>query len=128
MATISLLKSKVHRATVTQADVHYVGSLSLDEDLMNAAGLVENERIDVADINNGERLTTYVIPAPRGSGVICMNGAAAMKVGVGDLVIIFAYSDMTPEEARDHEPKLVFVDGENRIVDLKAAEKHGTIA
>jgi aspartate 1-decarboxylase len=122
VATITLLKSKVHRARVTQADVHYVGSLTLDQDLMDAAGMLPFERIEVADVDNGERLATYLMPGERGSGTVCMNGAAALKVGVGDIIIIFAYTDLTLEEARTHQPKLVFVDEANRKVDLAEAE------
>lgn len=125
MATITLLKSKVHRATVTEADVDYVGSLTLDEDLMDAAGMLPYERVEVANISNGERLATYLIVGERGSGVVGMNGAAALKIGVGDRIIIFAYSDLTPEEAATHQPRLVFVDDANRVTQLLEVEVHG---
>mgnify|MGYP000094314136 CR=1 FL=1 len=128
MPTVTLLKSKIHRATVTQADVHYIGSLTLDEDLMDAAGLIPYERIEVSDISNGERLSTYVIAGPRGSGVICMNGAAALKIGAGDLIIIFAYTDMTAEEARRHKPRLVFVDEKNAITEIRDVELYAHTA
>lgn len=105
---IQVLKSKIHRATVTAADLNYIGSITVDEDLMDAAGLVANERVYIVDNNNGERLDTYVIPGERGSGDICLNGAAARKVYVGDVVIIMAYAMMTPEEAAAFKPKVVF--------------------
>lgn len=105
---IQVLKSKIHRATVTAADLNYIGSITIDEDLMDAAGLVANERVYIVDNNNGERLDTYVIPGKRGSGDICLNGAAARKVYVGDVVIIMAYAMMTTEEAKTFEPALVF--------------------
>jgi aspartate 1-decarboxylase len=107
---IELVKSKLHRVTITQADLNYVGSLTIDEDLMDAANLIEFEKIQVVDINNGERLETYVIKGERGSGVICMNGAAARKVQVGDIVIIISYASMDFEEAKTFKPKLIFPD------------------
>jgi aspartate 1-decarboxylase len=125
MATVTLLKSKVHRATVTQADVHYVGSLTLDEDLMDAAGMLPYERVEVADVSNGERLATYLLPGARGSGIVCMNGAAALRIGVGDLIIIFAYTDLEPGEVAAHKPRLVFVDDGNRITRVVEEEIHG---
>jgi len=125
MASVLMLKSKVHRATVTQADVHYVGSLTLDQGLMDAAGLLPYERVEVADVSNGERLATYIIPGERGSGILCMNGAAALKIGVGDLVIIFAYCQVPQEEALSHKPNLVFVDEKNRITKVEMKEIHG---
>ncbi|MCX7049407.1 MAG: aspartate 1-decarboxylase [Candidatus Sumerlaeota bacterium] len=125
MPTITLLKSKIHRATVTQADVHYTGSLTLDENLIEAAGMMAYERVEVADVSNGERLSTYIIPGPRGSGVVCTNGAAALKIGVGDIIIIFTYAQMTPEEARTFKPQLVFVDEKNAIVKVVESETHG---
>lgn len=115
---IELMKSKIHRAVVTQADIHYVGSITIDRDLMDAAGLIEYERVDVLNINNGERLQTYVIAGERGSGTICLNGAAARKAVVGDLVIIISYASVTPEEARSWQPKVVhpvFKDGKNTL-------------
>ena len=121
MGSITLLKSKIHRATVTQADVHYVGSLTLDPDLIAAAGLYPFERVEVADVDNGERLATYVIEGERGSGTVCMNGAAALKIGVGDRIIIFAYSQVEPEAAASHRPKLVFVDDANAITQVQDA-------
>lgn len=114
---IEVLKSKIHRATVTNADLNYIGSITIDEDLMDAAGIVANERVFIVDNNNGERLDTYVIPGKRGSGDICLNGAAARKVYVGDVVIIMAYAAMTVEEAKSFTPKVVFPEPlTNRII------------
>ena len=110
-----MLKSKIHRATVTQADLHYVGSVTIDEDLMDAADLLDGEQVAIVDVTNGARLETYVIPGPRGSGVIGINGAAARLVQAGDLVILIAYGLMDDAEARRHVPRVVFVDAGNRI-------------
>jgi len=112
----TMLKSKIHRATVTQADLHYVGSVTLDEDLMEAADLLPGEQVAIVDVTNGARLETYVITGPRGSGIIGINGAAARLVHPGDLVIIIAYAVMADAEARDYVPRVVFVDSENRVV------------
>lgn len=112
---IQRFKSKIHRAKVTQADLNYVGSITIDEDLMDAARLQEGERVQIVNNNNGERLETYVIKGERGSGVICLNGAAARKVAVGDIVIIISYGLMTPEEAHEFKPIAVFPDENNRI-------------
>jgi aspartate 1-decarboxylase len=111
----TMLKSKLHRATVTQADLHYVGSVTIDEDLMDAADLLPGEQVAIVDINNGSRLETYVIAGPRGSGVIGINGAAARLVHEGDLVIIISYCTVTDAEARELKPRVVFVDAENHI-------------
>lgn len=111
----TMLKSKLHRATVTQADLHYVGSVTIDEDLMNAADLLAGEQVAIVDVTNGARLETYVIAGPRGSGVIGINGAAARLVHEGDLVIIISYCTVTDAEARTLRPKVVFVDADNRI-------------
>jgi aspartate 1-decarboxylase len=113
-----MLKSKIHRATVTQADLHYVGSISIDRDLMDAADLLEGEQVAIADISNGARLETYVIPAPAGSGIIGINGAAARLVKAGDLVIIMSYAGLDESEAKALKPRVVHVDGANRIVSL----------
>jgi aspartate 1-decarboxylase len=113
-----MLTAKIHRATVTQADLHYVGSVTVDQDLLDAADLLPGEKVAVVDITNGARLETYVIPGPRGSGVIGINGAAARLVHVGDLVILIAYGVMDDAEARTRSPKVVFVDSENRVVGL----------
>jgi len=112
---IQRFKSKIHRATVTQADLNYVGSITIDEDLMDGAKLVEGERVQIVNNNNGERLETYVIKGERGSGVICLNGAAARRVAVGDIVIIIAYGYMTVEEAKDFIPAAIFPNKDNRI-------------
>jgi aspartate 1-decarboxylase len=109
------MKSKVHRATITSADLHYEGSLTLDEDLMDAADLLEHEEIQVVNVNNGARFTTYVIPGPRGSGVVQLNGAAARLGMAGDLVILISYGVFDDAEARAYRPKVVFVDARNRI-------------
>ena len=111
-----MLKSKIHRATVTQADLHYVGSIAIDRNLMEAADLLENEQVLIADITNGARLETYVIPAPAGSGVIGINGAAAHMVGQGDLVIIMSFATVDDSEARAMKPRVVHVDECNRIL------------
>jgi aspartate 1-decarboxylase len=113
-----MMKSKIHRATVTQADLHYVGSISIDQDLMDAADLLEGEQVTIADITNGARLETYVIPAPRGSGTIGINGAAAHLVNAGDLVIIIGYGLLDDAEARTLKPSVVHVDAGNGIVML----------
>lgn len=114
----TLLKSKIHRATVTQADLHYVGSCTIDADLMGAADLIEGEQIDIVDINNGARLTTYAIAGARGSGIISINGAAARLIGPGDLVIIIGYAAYSPEELAGYKPRIVFVDEANRAIEL----------
>ena len=124
---ISILKSKIHRAVITQAELNYVGSVTIDEDLMDAAGLYEYERVHIVNINSGSRIETYVIAGERGSGVICLNGAAARSGQRGDRIIIMAYADMTPEEAKENPPKVVFVDDENRIVRKTRYEKHGRL-
>lgn len=111
-----MLKSKIHRATVTRADLHYVGSLTIGTDLMERADLLPGEQVDVVDINNGARLTTYVIPGPADSGVIGINGAAARLISPGDLVIIISYASVSDQEARDLKPKVVFVDHRNRVL------------
>ncbi|MEV0586912.1 aspartate 1-decarboxylase [Nonomuraea sp. NPDC050310] len=126
----TMLSAKIHRATVTQADLHYVGSLTIDEDLMDAAGLLPGEQVHVVDIDNGNRLVTYAITGPRGSGVIGINGAAARLVSPGDLVIIIAYGQMEDAEARVFEPRIVHVDRGNRIIELgsdPAAAVEGTV-
>jgi len=113
-----MMKSKIHRATVTQADLHYVGSISIDRDLMEASDLLEGEKVAIVDITNGARLETYVIPAPRGSGMIGINGAAAHLVHEGDVVIIISYAMVDDAEARTLKPTVVHVDEQNRVVKL----------
>ncbi len=112
---IHRFKSKIHRAVITQADLNYVGSITIDRDLMDAANLQEGERVQIVNNNNGERLETYVIPGERGTGTICLNGAAARRAQVGDVVIIIAYAWMTPEEAAGYEPSVVFPEEGNRL-------------
>lgn len=112
---IQRFKSKIHRAVVTEANLNYVGSITIDEDLMDAANLIEGERVQIVNNNNGERLETYVIPGERGSGVICLNGAAARRTQVGDVVIIISYAWMSVEEAKAFEPAVVFPAEGNRL-------------
>jgi aspartate 1-decarboxylase len=114
---IEVLKSKIHRVTVTEANLNYLGSITIDEDLLDAAGMIENEKVQVVNINNGERLDTYIIKGIRGTGVICLNGPAARKVVVGDLVIIMSYAMVEVEEAKSHRPVIIFPDSKtNRLV------------
>lgn len=124
---IEMLKGKIHRARVTQAELNYVGSVTIDRTLMDAAGILEYEKVQIADVDNGERLETYVIAGEAGSGVICLNGAAARCVSTGDKVIIMAYAQVTPEEAQSFKPKVVFVDDANRLVRVTHYEKHGRL-
>ncbi len=124
---LSVLKAKIHRATVTEADLHYVGSITIDQDLMDAAGLLSYEKVLVADIDNGNRLETYIIAGPRGSGIICLNGASARLVSPGDRVIVMAFCTMSPEEAKTHRPTVVFVDENNAISEITYYEEHGMI-
>lgn len=113
---LTIHKGKIHRATITQANLNYVGSITIDEDLMDGAGFYEGEKVQIVNNNNGERIETYVIKGKRGSGEICLNGAAARRAQVGDIVIIICYALMTPEEAKTFKPKVVFVDQQNKIV------------
>lgn len=114
---LEIVKSKIHRVSVTEANLNYIGSITIDEDLIDAAGLYENEKVQIVNINNGERIETYVIKGERGSGKICLNGAAARKFAVGDLVIIMSYALMTPEETKSFKPKVVFPDSvTNRLI------------
>jgi aspartate 1-decarboxylase len=115
---VTLLKSKLHRVSVTEANLNYIGSITIDEDLMDAAGLLEGEKVQIVNNNNGERLETYVITGTRKSGKVCLNGAAARKVQVGDVLIVIAYGMMTTEEAKTFKPKLVFPDtATNQLID-----------
>lgn len=125
--TISALKSKIHRAAVTQAELDYIGSITIDEQLMEAAGLYEYERVHVVNVNSGSRIETYVIAGERGSGVICLNGAAARSGQRGDRVIIMSYAQMTPDELKNNPPQVVFVDDENRPVRVTRYEAHGRL-
>ena len=121
---ITMFKSKIHRATVTEANLNYVGSLTLDPDLMEAANLRAYEQVHVVNVNNGERFETYVITGERGSGVVCLNGAAARLGHAGDLVIVISYAQMTPEEADLHEPVSVHVDAANRVLIQDDVQTH----
>ena len=113
---INVFKSKIHRVKVTQAELNYVGSVTIDENLLDAANIRENERVQIVNNNNGERLETYAIKGKRGSGIICLNGAAARKAQIGDVVIIISYAWMTPEESAAHQPTVVFPDENNQVV------------
>lgn len=112
----TMFKSKIHRATVTEANLNYVGSITIDEDLLKAADMLEHEQVAVVNINNGARFETYTIAGPAGSGIVCLNGAAARLAQPGDLVIIITYAQMSEEEVRNHRPTVLLVDKENRIV------------
>ena len=126
--TVQMLKGKIHRATVKQAELNYVGSITVDADLLDAAGIYEYEKVAIVDIENGSRFETYTIAGERGSGMICLNGAAARCVSVGDKVILMAYAQLTPEEVRNgYSPQVVFVDEENKIVRTTTYEKHGLL-
>lgn len=126
--TVQMLKGKIHRATVKQAELNYVGSITVDADLLDAAGIYEYEKVAIVDIENGSRFETYTIAGERGSGMICLNGAAARCVSVGDKVILMAYAQLTPEEGRNgYAPQVVFVDEENKIVRTTTYEKHGLL-
>ena len=122
---LNLFKSKIHRATVTEANLNYMGSITIDEELMVKAHILPNERVQVVDNNNGARLETYVIPGPKGSGVICLNGAAARCAQPGDTVIIMAYAWMDEAEARSWKPTVVMVDENNHAVEVRDVEYHG---
>lgn len=126
--TLTMLKGKIHRATVTQAELNYVGSITVDADLLDAAGILEYEAVQIVDIENGNRFMTYTIAGERGSGVICLNGAAARQAQTGDKVIIMAYTQMTPEEASEMKPNVVFVDENNAVKRISHYEKHGELA
>ena len=124
---ITLLKAKIHRAVVKQADLDYVGSITIDSRLLRESGIREYEKVEIADITNGNRLETYAIAGEEGSGMICLNGAAAQLVNPGDKIIIMAYAYMTPEEAETHRPVVLFVDEDNNIVRKATYEKHGLL-
>lgn len=124
---LTMFKSKIHRATLTETDLRYEGSITIDEDLMEAADLLRYERVLVVNNNNGERFETYVIPGDRGSGNICLNGAAARKGQIGDQVIIISFAQMTPEEARNYQPTAVMVDRHNAIKDISRSVEAYTL-
>ncbi len=113
---IQVLKSKIHRVKITQAELHYVGSITVDEDLMDASNIIENEKVQIVNINNGERLETYVIKGERGSGMVCLNGPAARKAQVGDIVILISYATMDFEDAKKHKPLIIFPDDHNKLI------------
>ncbi len=125
---LTMLKGKIHRATVVQAELNYVGSITIDEDLLDAAGILEYEMVQIVDVNNGARFETYTIAGERGSGMICLNGAAARCAEVGDKVIIMAYCQVDSKEAKELKPKVVFVEEDNKIKEITRYEKHGVIA
>ncbi len=126
--TITMLKAKIHRATVTQAELDYVGSITVDIALLEQAGILEYEKVQIVDVNNGSRFETYTIAGERGSGVMCLNGAAARMVQTGDKIILMAYAQVTPEEAREMRPTVLFVDEKNQLTKVTNYEKHGQIA
>ena len=125
---MTMLKGKIHRATVVQAELDYVGSITIDEVLMEASGICEYEQVQIVDINKGQRFETYVIAGERNSGMICLNGAAARMVQVGDKIIIMCYAGMSPEEMAEYAPKVVFVDDENKVKRITRYEKHGLLS
>lgn len=125
---ITMLKSKIHRAKVVQAELNYVGSITVDRELLEAAGIYEYEKVQVVDVEAGTRLETYTIAGEAGSGMICLNGAAARCVQPGDHIIIMAYAEMSPQEAKDHQPVVVFVDEENKVKQIAHYEKHGQLS
>lgn len=125
--TLELLKGKIHRATVVQAELDYVGSITVDEALLEAAGILEYEKVQIVDVNNGSRFETYTISGQRGSGMICLNGAAARCVSTGYKIIIMAYGQYTPDEAKEHKPAVVFVDEENKVNRVTNYERHGLL-
>ena len=124
---LNMLKGKIHRATVKQAALDYVGSITIDVDLLEASGIIEYEKVQIVDVDNGARFETYAIAGERGSGMICLNGAAARCVQPNDKIIIMCYCDMDEEEAKAHKPKVVFVDNENKISRITNYEKHGQL-
>ena len=126
--TVEMLKGKIHRATVVQAELNYVGSITVDQDLLDASGILEYEKVQIVDIDNGSRFETYTIAGEAGSGMICLNGAAARCVSVGDKIIIMSYAQMTPEEVKnDYHPNVVLVDENNKIARVTTYEKHGLL-
>lgn len=125
--TVEMLKGKIHRAAVVQAELDYVGSITVDEELLDAAGILEYEKVQIVDVNNGSRFETYTICGERGSGMICLNGAAARCVSTGDKIIIMAYGQYDSEEAKNHKPSVVFVDEKNKISRISCYEKHGQL-
>lgn len=125
---VNMLKGKIHRATVVQAELNYVGSITVDPVLMEAAGILEYEYVQIVDVENGNRFETYTIAGEPDSGMICLNGAAARQVSVGDHIIIMCYAQMSPEEAKEHKPSVVFVNDKNEIIQVSNYEKHGELS
>ena len=125
--TLTILKGEIHRAVVKQADLDYVGSITIDSELMEAAGILEYEMVQIVDVENGNRFETYTIAGEKGSGMICLNGAAARQVAVGDHVIIMCYAQMSEQEAKEHKPYVVFTDEDNHIASISRYEKHGLL-
>lgn len=123
----TMMKAKLHRATVTEANLNYVGSITIDEDLLDLVDMLPNEKVQIVNNNNGARLETYIIPGPRGSGVVCLNGAAARLVQPGDTVIIISYAQMTDEEAKRHEPAVAILGQNNKVIQLMKQEPHSTV-
>jgi aspartate 1-decarboxylase len=124
---LNMLKCKIHRAVVTEANLNYVGSITIDEELMEKAGIVEYEKVQIVVVDNGNRLETYVIPGRRNSGVVCLNGAAARHVHTGDKIIIMAYCQLDEKEVANHKPVVLFVDSNNAISEITHYERHGEI-
>lgn len=124
---ITMLKSKIHRATVVQAELDYVGSITIDEELLEKSGILEYEKVQIVDVNNGSRFETYTIAGERGSGMICLNGAAARCVSTNDKIIIMAYAQVDAKEAKEHKPTVIFVDDDNKITRVTNYEKHGLL-
>ena len=125
---LTMLNGQIHRAVVTQAELNYVGSITIDTQLMEAAGMLEYEMVQIVDVENGNRFETYTIAGEAGSGMICLNGAAARQVAVGDHIIIMCYAQMTPEEAKEHKPKVVFVNDKNQTSRITSYERHGKLS
>ncbi|QGQ96838.1 aspartate 1-decarboxylase [Paenibacillus psychroresistens] len=123
----TMMKSKIHRATVTEANLNYVGSITIDEDILDLVDIYPNEKVQIVNNNNGARLETYIIPGPRGSGVFCLNGAAARMVHVGDTIIVISYGLMTSEEAKNYKPKVAIMDANNKVIQTVNEEPHSTI-
>jgi aspartate 1-decarboxylase len=122
-----MMKSKIHRATVTEANLNYVGSITIDEDIIDLVDIYPNEKVQIVNNNNGARLETYIIPGPRGSGVFCLNGAAARMVHIGDTIIVISYGLMTSEEAKSYKPKVAIMDANNKVIQTVNEEPHSTI-
>lgn len=125
--TLTMLKGKIHRAVVKQADLNYVGSITIDSELLEAAGILEYEMVQIVDVENGNRFETYTIAGEKGSGMICLNGAAARQVAVGDHIIIMCYAQLSEQEAKEHKPYVVFTDENNHIASISRYEKHGLL-